>query len=358
MKIFNYIAGKTVLFGKKLLRGTASKFESSIFRESSLGKVQSSGVSSFGVGVDDSYRSIDKATENIKKAIALAKQKDDVVFDEIIPLPAKIAKVLKISTPATRFYGSLRTNKEALMKALGITSEEYNKLAALALRISKEESYYGLSKKYKMYNLAESTNIGARFISTIRSLVAGEGCLSLGMTRFKISKASAKEKALFKQFGITFEKNRSNILKPEQSAVATMIHLVYMGKEYPAYLKAVGELMPDLSSPAVQKSVSNARYILFNDKIRPQAIKALRTGDNLDPKFLQEAELSIVDIEDLRTYAKTVILSKNAFLAAKWNGRAIVPIGIKSKCAYANLLNIAAQKGYVSNIDKTSRVIY
>jgi hypothetical protein len=340
-----------------LLGKTASKTESKLIGKSIHGaSVQRPAM--FGSLTGHSPVMLAEAAENINKAKALATATDDVVFDELVPLPAKIAKALKISTPATKFYESLKVNKSSLMKALGLSSEEYNQYAALALKISKEESCFGLSRKYKMYHLAESTRLGTKFLSAIRKYLSGEGFLSLGMTRFKISKAPAEEKALFKQFGITFEKNRSNILKPEQSAVATMIHLANMGKEYPDYLKSVGELMPDLSSSAVKQSLQNARRILFHDKLRPVAVRAVRSGQAVDVEALNKVGLTLNDLEDLKQYAKTVILSKDAFLAARWNGRAIVPFGEKSRYAFANLLNVAAQKGYVSNIDRTSRVLY
>lgn len=355
MKVFSYLAGKTVSFGKSLFTTGAAKTVKNIFSTGTTGGLRSTGAVSFASASAPSSALI---LENINKAKTLSLFKDDIIFDELIPLPSKIANALKFSTPAAKFYKSLRTNKAALMKALNITSDEYNQYSALALKISKEESSFGLNRKYKLYHLAERTLLGTKFISTARKFLSGEGFLSLGMTRFKISKAPAEEKELFKQFGITFEKNRSNILKPEQSAVATIIHLANMGKEYPKYLQAVGELMPDLSSPAVIQSLSNARRILFNDSLRPIAIKAVKAGENVDMAVLESAGLSVKDLDDLKTYAKTVILSKDAFLAAKWNGRKFIPIGQGSNYAYANLLNIAAQKGYVSNIDKTSRVLY
>ena len=73
---------------------------------------------------------------------------------------------------------------------------------------------------------------------------------------------------------------------------------------------------------------------------------------------MQTADLTEKDLDDLRFYASTVELSKDAYLAARWSGKALIPAGDRKDIACRNLLNIAAQKGYVANIDKTSKVIY
>lgn len=45
-----------------------------------------------------------------------------------------------------------------------------------------------------------------------------------------------------------------------------------------------------------------------------------------------------------------------------WNGRGVIPNPNKSRKAldetYINLLHVAAQKGYIANMDKKSHVIY
>ena len=96
MKIFSYIAGKTVRFGKKLFGKTATKIESSLFGGSSLRGVKRAANPVLGTGTDYSSIIIAESAENISRAKALATLRDDIVFDELVPLPAKIAKALKI----------------------------------------------------------------------------------------------------------------------------------------------------------------------------------------------------------------------------------------------------------------------
>ena len=168
---------------------------------------------------------------------------------------------------------------------------------------------------------------------------------------------------LFDRYGITYGENGSNIVEPEKSAVATIIHLATLGKDYAKYLENARALAPDLSSPEMQKSVDNAKEILFNDVRRPKAVLLLQGGERAVEENFADGQffpikVSEQDLNDLRTYASTVILSKEAYLAGRWNGRKLLPEGERKDQACANLLNLAAQKGYISNINKKSDVLY
>lgn len=59
------------------------------------------------------------------------------------------------------------------------------------------------------------------------------------------------KKVLFDRYGITYGENGSNIVEPEKSAVATIIHLATLDKDYSKYLENARALAPDLSSPEV-----------------------------------------------------------------------------------------------------------
>ncbi len=320
----------------------------------------------------DAWRYIEKLPKvvaaNISKAQRAASEKDSIIFDSILPLPSKLAKATaNTSTPAGRFYQSLRTNKENLMADLGIDDATFNTFATVALKIAKEESQFGQSKKYKAYEWIESSNTGRDLISKTREFVNGDGTLSLGMTRFKIDLASPEEKALFDKYGITYNSNGSNIREPEKSAIATVIHLSRLAKDYPVYLENVRKLHPDLSDPAVKQSIARAQRIIFEDSKRPVAAESLRNGWWGQE---QEASVSILnpmndiynvnekDIKDLMIYASSIELSPEAYLAARWNNQKVIPSGERMYIACKNLMNIAAQKGYIANIDKTSRIIY
>ena len=305
---------------------------------------------------------IEEIPINIATAREKSQKKEIIAWDPILPLPETLAKATQNNnTPAGRFYQSLKDNKENLMADLGIDSVTYNKYASIALKITKEESAYGQSKKYKVYEAIEQHPEGSKALETIRQVLEGDGTLSIGMSRYKIANASDEAKALFDKYGITYENTNSNILDPEKSAVATMIRLVEIGeKDYPKYLNSVQKLKPDTSTVAAKKSIKNAQNILFNNLVRANALEVLAMkNDTPDEKeMLDFYDLTQTDLDDLRFYASTIELSKDAYIAARWNGKALLPTGSKKDIACRNLLNIAAQKGYVSNIDKTSKVIY
>ena len=305
-----------------------------------------------------------KVGVNILKAKASALAEDSIVFDSKIPLPYKLYNAAKNEkTPAGRFLKSMKDNKDSLMKDLNISGSEYNEYAIMALKLSKEESQYGNAMSYKLYDAIESSDVGRDAVATMRKIARGDGDLSLGMTRFKVDKASNEEKELFNKYGVTYGNNGSNITEPEKSAVATIIHLATLGKDYPKYLENAKALAPDIKSQQVQKSVDNAKEILFNDVRRPKAVLLLQGGERAVEENFADGQffpikVSEQDLNDLRTYASTVILSKEAYLAGRWNGRKLLPEGERKDQACANLLNVAAQKGYLSNINKKSEVLY
>lgn len=323
--------------------------------------------------------------ENIEKARSLALVQDTVVSDGTIKLPIKLAKIAgEKNSIANKFYTALKDNKENLMQDLEIDSKTYDRLVKIAMQIAKEESKYGKSKKYKIYSIIEKHQDTRDIFSGIRKYkeaVTGlkkpddkDGILSLGLTRFKIDDTKPEEKALFKKYGINQGQNTSNIQEdPGKSAIATIIHLANIDKDYPIYVQKVDSLKPDELDFNVMKSIANAKRIIFDDQRRPIAIQAIMEEGMYEEARPQQAGIHTIlypyehaidvttkDLEDIKIFAKTVKLSPEAYLAARWNGRKIIPSGTENqiKLAYKNLINIIAQKGYVSNIDKTSKIDY
>lgn len=299
---------------------------------------------------------------NIEKAKISSTQKDLLIFDEVLPYPAQFSFIVSDKTSAGyRFFNSLRANKSSLIKDLGIDAQTYDTCAQLAMKIAHNESQLGESKKFKFYDTLKSSDFILDLGSSIRKFFRGDGDLSLGLTQFKIAKATNSEKELFKKYGIICENNKSNILEPEKSAIATVIHLAELSKDYPKYLEEVKKIHPNPYRVTIRKAINNAKQILFNDNKRPEALKALtgklykKTVKATDTKL---SDFTAKDLNDLRVYASTVELSPQAYLAARWNGRKIIPSGKGSDIACKNLLNIIAQKGYVANVDKSSKVIY
>ena len=300
-------------------------------------------------------------SRNITKAKGQAMVKDSLARELEIPIPVRFKPFVQdIGSQAHRFYSSLVKNKPTLMKDLGIDGEKFDMYTSVAMKICKEESNLGTGTTYKLYDIVESSDFLREMMSKARRIKSGDGDLSLGMTRFKIAKASETEKELFKKYGITFDGNNSNILDPEKSAIATIIHLARLDADYPLYLDILESYKPNMSDSTVKQAIARAKEILFNDMLRPGAIAVLRYGEDIARQdvSLYIPKLSPKDYDALRTYASTVELSPQAYLAARWNGKKIIPEGAMSDVACANLLNIASQKGYISNIDKTSKVIY
>jgi len=305
---------------------------------------------------------IQEIPHNIEKAKEKSLAEDTIVWDAVLPLPQKLAKATQNpNSAAGKFYQALKDNKESLMQDLGIDSATYNQYATVALKITKEESAYGQSKKYKMYEMVEQSPEGAKVLETARKVLKGDGTLSIGMSRYKIADASDEAKALFDKYGITYDNTNSNILDPEKSAIATMIRLAEIGEnDYPKYLASIKDIKPDTSSVEAKKTIEHAKNLLFNNLVRPDALETLimQNGSVEEEWQFDALGLSNEDLDALRFYASTVELSKDAYLAARWNGKALIPTGDRKDIACRNLLNIAAQKGYVANIDKTSKVIY
>lgn len=253
-----------------------------------------------------------------------------------------------------RFINSLAENKESLMKDLELDVKQYDNLADIALKISNNESQLGESPKYRGFLAAESYVLGALGASEYRSATHNDEnseVLSRGMTQYKIALASDEEKELFDKYGITYDNLTTNIQYPEKSAIATMIHLGSLQKGYEEYSQKMDEIAPDLNDKDVQKSIINAKNIINSDN-RKLALKALTAKNNSEDEAekLKAANLTQDDLNDLRTYAKTIKLPEKAFVAAGWPGKNIRPWGKNQDLGCANLINASAGVGYIANI--------
>lgn len=314
-----------------------------------------------------------KLVAAVDSAKANILEKDSIIFDTELPIPAKFEKVIKNpKTAGAKFYQSLRTNKNSLIRDLGIDEAKYNMLSSVAMKIADQETKLGASTAYKIYDKIESLPAGRDIASGARNVLKGDGTLSLGLTQMKIDFLSDEEKILLSKYGITYGNNGSNINKPENAAVATIIHLARLDKDYDQYLKSVREIKVDTENPEIQRAIKNAQKIIFNrfnsaaimDMDTPtkkeKALMALtRKNDTFREAFsLWDAGISKSDLDDLRKYAASIELSEPAYLAARWRGISIVPDGTKKDIACANLMNIITQRGYVANIDKYSQIPY
>ncbi len=281
------------------------------------------------------------------------KTSDDI--RDVMTLSPEIDKKLDtMGSQGKRFITSLAENKEDLMEDLGLNDKQYDDLADIALKISKNESQFGESLKYKGYMVTESYTLGAYGASKLRehTSIDKDPTLSRGMTQYKIAYANDNEKELFDKYGVSHDNLTTNIQYPEKSAIATMIHLGTLQKGYDRYMKKMNDIAPDLKDSKVKKSVENAKTIIFNDELRPKAIKALtqKNGSKEEEKALKDANLTQNDLDDLRIYAKSVKLSEKAFVTAGWPGKNIYPYGKSADLGCANLLKVASGVGYIAKI--------
>ena len=126
------------------------------------------------------------------------------------------------------FVISLDKNRSGLMRELNITDAQYTNYRNLAIGIAKEETNFGL----------DYSSTGKKYFTTIskwmknafgrKSKTLSEGITNL---KFDLIKKDVREKRIMDTFGI------KDVSEPAQSAIATIIHLDFLSKQFPTYLK-------------------------------------------------------------------------------------------------------------------------
>lgn len=166
------------------------------------------------------------------------------------------------------YVNSISANKQALQKRFNLSSDEYNRLAELAVGIAEQESKYGTSKRYKAKSFMPDW-----MISIIRGKSSAR---SRGMSQIKIKGDNAEMQNIYRQLGITDQ----SINKPEISALATMARLAYMynsevkGRNFKGvknstinpydallykYMGRSNELTNRTASPEINKYINNVK---------------------------------------------------------------------------------------------------
>lgn len=115
------------------------------------------------------------------------------------------------------YVNSISINKKALQKRFNLSSDEYNRLAELAVGIAQQESKYGTADRYKLKG-----NIPDWAIRFAKG--GGNPARSRGLTQIKINGDNEEMRNIYSQLGV----NEETIEKPEISAIATMARLAYM----------------------------------------------------------------------------------------------------------------------------------
>lgn len=115
------------------------------------------------------------------------------------------------------YVNSISTNKQALQKRFNLSSDEYNRLAELAVGIAQQESKYGTSDRYKLKGTMPDWLINL-------AKGGGNNARSRGLTQIKINGDNQQMRNIYSQLGV----NEKSIERPEMSAIATMARLAYM----------------------------------------------------------------------------------------------------------------------------------
>ena len=148
------------------------------------------------------------------------------------------------STDGAKFLDGLIENKETLQKDLGLSDEEYDNLACIALALASQETGMGEEEGYKEENkgLGGVLRKAAKWID---SNIFGNGSASSGLTQMKIydfmnsetSPLSNEQKELLSKYGIEANGTATNNLfdNPDKAAIASMIVLTNIYENYDEY---------------------------------------------------------------------------------------------------------------------------
>ena len=192
-----------------------------------------------------------------KKAVSYNKKVDAqrTIDSSKIPTKIEINRPEHLNEVGNKFADSLEKNKSKIMSTLGITNEQYDNLANLAMGIAEQETHFG-AKTYttqsgetttQWRNIAKQTmdavyyndslpgfikdtifDVGGSLSSSVEEFHGKytDGTKSYGITQVKVDefiKDNATLKKQFAAFGIhSGEDIRTS---PEKQAIATMIVL-------------------------------------------------------------------------------------------------------------------------------------
>lgn len=146
------------------------------------------------------------------------------------------------SQQGEKFLTSLKENKTALMGRLGLSDEQYDTLACVALGLASQETGMGEEKGY----VSENTP-GVRKWLRDRAKdwgIGGSASASSGVTQMKIyeflneqGKMTPELQQVLKDFGITANSKSQNNLynNPDKAAIATIVVLKSINDNYDDY---------------------------------------------------------------------------------------------------------------------------
>ena len=156
----------------------------------------------------------------------------DKTFDEV---------TLDNSKQGEKFLSGLKDNKDSLCDELGLTSEQYDSLACIALALASQETGMGEESGYE----SENTGIGKFFRGIMKQIDVWRGgaSASSGLTQMKIydflngDKLTDEQKDILKSYGIEANGIADDNLyqNPDKAAIATMVVLTSIYENYDDY---------------------------------------------------------------------------------------------------------------------------
>ena len=160
------------------------------------------------------------------------------------------------SSDGAKFLNGLRDNKAQLQEELGLTDEEYDNLACIALALASQETGMGDEAGYAL----ENSWLGGPIRKAMKwiDIKTGGGSASSGLTQMRIydfmhseqSPLTDEQKALLNEYGIVAEDFATNNLfaNPDKAAIASMIVLTNIYENYDNYKNVLSTEHTDIET--------------------------------------------------------------------------------------------------------------
>lgn len=160
------------------------------------------------------------------------------------------------SSDGAKFLNGLIDNKAQLQEELGLTDEEYDNLACIALALASQETGMGDEAGYAL----ENSWLGGPIRKAMKwiDIKTGGGSASSGLTQMRIydfmhseqSPLTDEQKALLNEYGIVAEDFATNNLfaNPDKAAIASMIVLTNIYENYDNYKNVLSTEHTDIET--------------------------------------------------------------------------------------------------------------
>lgn len=144
----------------------------------------------------------------------------DKSYSPLLIKPNKKTDNHKHDINALNFANTISTNKQRLQKQFNLTSNEYNRLAQLAMGIAEQESNFGTGTSWDpRHNYKLKTALPG-----LVSFIKGNAAQSRGYSQIKLNGDNKQLQQIYKSLGI----NEQSILTSQGSAIATIARLAYI----------------------------------------------------------------------------------------------------------------------------------